>query len=91
MSQDCSKLHVVAFGVALGVTWSFGIFLLGILAFFFDWGRLFIGAMGSVYVGYEPSVIGSLIGGVLAFIDAFIAGVIIAWIYNRCMTRCKKS
>jgi len=81
-TDSYTKLHVVALGMALGVTWGIGILIFGFIATFLNWGVEVIDILGSVYIGYESTVLGSFIGGLWGFIDAFIGGVIIAWLYN---------
>lgn len=76
-----SKCQPLALGIAIGVLWAAAVFLLGIAAMF-DWGTLLVEAFGSLYVGYGASIIGAIIGAIWAFVDGFIAGAIIAWIYN---------
>jgi len=39
--------------------------------------------IGRLYRGYTISPAGSLLGLLYGFIDAFIGGAILAWIYNR--------
>jgi len=34
-------------------------------------------------VGYSATIVGILIGAVWGFIDAFIGGVVLAWLYNK--------
>lgn len=77
------SLSIKGLAVALGLTWGSGIFLLGLIGAA-GWGRPLVDLLGSLYLGYSPSVGGSLIGGVWAFIDGAIGGILIAWIYNRC-------
>lgn len=87
-----SKLSPAAFGLALGVVWGSAVLIVGLLAHYFSYGTAFVTSMGIMYIGYEPSVLGSIIGGVMGFIDALIAGALIAWLYNlflRCC--CKKN
>jgi hypothetical protein len=76
--NDCRPL---ALGVAIGVLWAIYVFVVGITAMF-DWGNALVEALASLYIGYGASVIGAIIGAVWAFVDGFIAGVVIAWIYN---------
>ncbi len=76
-----SKCQPLALGVAVGVLWAIYVFLAGIIAMF-DWGTALVVALSSLYVGYGASIIGALIGAVWAFADGFIAGAIIAWVYN---------
>ncbi|MHC4197842.1 MAG: bacteriophage holin [Planctomycetota bacterium] len=77
------KLNVKALGLASGIVWSFGIILAGLFAAFFDWGTPFVELMGSCYIGYAPTPVGSLIGGVWAIVDGAVAGVLIALVYNK--------
>ncbi|MDP3561251.1 MAG: bacteriophage holin [Legionellaceae bacterium] len=76
------KLSPVALGLSLGVFWGLGVFIMGLVAAYFMFGTPFVTAMGSVYVGYEATLLGSFIGGLIAFVDAFIGGLIIAGLYN---------
>lgn len=79
----CAKLSIKGLGLALGVVWSVYIIFLGLLAGYMDWGVPFVEIMGSLYIGYKPTLLGSLIGGAWAVVDGAIAGVIIAWVYNK--------
>lgn len=76
------RLSPLAFGLSLGVVWGASVVIMGLLAHYFAYGTAFVTAVGVVYVGYEPSIMGSLIGGLFGFIDALVGGVIIAWLYN---------
>jgi hypothetical protein len=48
----------------------------------FGWGTALIAPLASLYIGYSASILGAIIGVIWAFIDGFVAGVVIAWIYN---------
>jgi hypothetical protein len=76
------KLKPLAWGLALGFLWGFSVFFMGLLAYICSYGKPFVEAMSTIYHGYEPSINGSILGGFMGFIDAFIAGVILAWLYN---------
>ncbi|MDP3704899.1 MAG: bacteriophage holin [Legionellaceae bacterium] len=82
MTTAKCKLSPVALGLALGVFWGLSILAMGLLASYFMYGTAFVTAMGNMYVGYEASVLGSVIGGFIGFVDAFIGGAIIGWLYN---------
>lgn len=77
------KLDVRAFAIACGVIWGGGIFLLGLTDTFLHWGGAFRYVMSSLYIGYSPTVLGSIIGGVWGFFDAGIGGLVLAWLYNK--------
>ena len=76
------KLHKTALGLSLGLIWGFTVMLA-------TWWLLIIGAQGhtisklrAFYIGYSFSWGGSILGLIWGFVDGFIAGVIIAWLYN---------
>jgi len=57
-------------------------FLMGMGAML-GWGTELVKVIGSLYIGYGPTFLGALIGGVYGFIDGAIAGALIAFIYNK--------
>ena len=81
------KLNVKAFALTCGIIWGVGIFLIT------WWVIIFSGAtgestfIGSVYLGYSISPLGSIIGLVWAFVDGLIAGAVFAWLYNKIASR----
>lgn len=76
------KLSPVALGLSLGILWGVSVLILGLIATYYAYGKPFVAAVGGLYIGYEPTILGSLLGGLIAFIDFFICGLIIAWLYN---------
>ncbi len=78
-----AKVDVKALGLTLGIVWGAAMFLLGLMVMFFNWGVAWVGLMSSLYIGYRATLLGSIIGGIWGFVDAGIAGVIIAWLYNK--------
>lgn len=76
-----SECKPLALGVGVGVLGAIYVFFVGITAMF-GWGDAIVGTLASLYIGYGPSFVGAIIGAIWAFIDGFIAGVIIAWVYN---------
>jgi hypothetical protein len=85
MTQDQhhTTLGVISFGFALGLTWAILVFVLGLVATFLGWGVAVAGALSSLYLGYGPTLIGSIAGAVWAFVNGLVAGILIAWFYNR--------
>lgn len=77
------KINVKALGLSLGITWGIGAFLLGILSMYFNWGTPCVELLSAMYIGYDSTIKGSLIGAAWGFVDAGIWGVLIAWIYNK--------
>ncbi len=79
------RLNVLALGLAFGLIWGLGLFLLT------WWVIVFEGfnaaaehetIIALVYRGYSITAAGSVIGLILAFFDGLIGGVIFAWLYN---------
>ena len=78
-----AKLDIKAFGVSFGIVWGLGIFMLGLLAALLGQATGMVDILSSVYLGYEATITGSLIGGAWGFVDAAVGGVILAWLYNK--------
>jgi hypothetical protein len=76
-----NKCQPLPLGIAIGVLWAVYVLFVGIVAMF-GWGVGLVEALSSLYIGYAASIIGAIIGAIWAFVDGFIAGVVIAWIYN---------
>ena len=67
------------------------VFVLGVVAAAFGWGVQLAAALSSLYIGYGPTFVGAIAGAVWAFVDGLIAGVLIAWFYNRFLLRRRKT
>lgn len=78
-----AKLNVKALGLSLGVTWGASVALMGFICMFSGWGCSFVSSVGQFYFGYKPTMLGCIIGGIWAFLDMGIGGVIIALLYNK--------
>lgn len=78
----CQRLSICGLGIALGVSWAIGMLVMGIF-WKLGYGGAMMSSFSSMYVGLAATPIGILIGMIWAFIDGFIGGVIIAWIYNK--------
>lgn len=76
------KLNVKAMALTAGLAWGFGLFFLTwwIIAFEGSTGDPML--IGHIYRGFNISPLGSVIGLVWGFFDAFVGGAIFAWIYN---------
>ncbi|HHT9155715.1 MAG TPA: bacteriophage holin, partial [Candidatus Tripitaka sp. YC43] len=57
--------------------------ILGLIAMSFGCGTALLEMIGSYYIGYKPTLLGSLVGGVWGLIDGFICGAVVAWVYNK--------
>jgi len=77
------KINVQALGLTLGLVWGAALLLLGLSAAMFGYGVLLIEFFSILYVGYAPTFLGALLGGVWGFVDAYIGGLVVAWLYNK--------
>ncbi len=77
------KINVKAMGLSFGVVWGFAIFLTAILAMLFNIGTNFITIFADFYFGYDATLLGSIVGAFWGFIDGFIGGILLAWLYNK--------
>jgi hypothetical protein len=82
------KLNVKAFALAGGTLWAAAAFLLALTALWFDWGTEFVDLIGTIYIGYEATVVGALVGAIWGFVDVGIACVVFAWLYNLTIEKC---
>ncbi len=76
-----TRLQPCALGLALGIVWGLSLFIIGLFASAGYWTD-FVNSLGKYYYGYDASILGSMIGGLWGFIDFFIGGMVIAWLYN---------
>ena len=78
-----NRLDPKAFGLAFGILWGGSLVFMGLLAMVCSWAQPFVDFLSVMYVGYSVTVVGILIGAVWGFLDGFIGGVLLAWLYNK--------
>ena len=76
------ELRKRALGMALGIVWGLAIMLGTWWLLLLDAPGDIVSKLASFYLGYSYSWGGAVIGFFWGFVDGFIAGVLIAWIYN---------
>jgi hypothetical protein len=83
--KGCSHVELCpkCLGVAFGLVWGIGLFVMALISGAGAYGAMFIGSIGSVYLGYSAGAFGGLLGLVYGFIDGFIGGYLVAWLYNK--------
>jgi hypothetical protein len=76
------QLNVKAFALACAILWGLTVFLV-------TWWMIMLEGvtgdptwLGSVYLGYQISPSGSLIGLAWGLLDGLIGGAVLAWLYN---------
>ena len=73
-------------GIALGTVWSIVILLTGWVAGLTStsgWGNNFVGVLSSIYMGYDATFVGGILGGIWGFAFGGLIGVAFALVYNR--------
>ncbi len=76
------KIDAVRFGLAGGITCAIFCFVLTLLASVGGIGVDLLNVMKSIYLGYEISVFGSLVGAIYGFMFGFAELFVVAFIYN---------
>ena len=79
------KLSVKAFALTAAIIWSLAILMVGCANLAWPpYGGEFLEIVSSIYPGYETGtgVKGIVVSSLYALVDAGIAGMIFAWLYN---------
>ncbi len=76
------RICAVSLGLGFAVMWALAIVFMGYMAMIGIYGQVFVHFVGSFYLGYAATGRGIFIGFVWAFLDAFLCGLIIGWLYN---------
>jgi len=77
------KLNPKAFGLAAGIIWGINWFFLTWWMILFEGITHDVTLIGRWYRGYTVSPLGSLVGLVWGFVDGFLIGLMVAWLYNK--------
>ncbi len=77
------KLNVRALGLAGGIAWGLVIFLLTYWFLIFGYEGVTLARLSNVYLGYSVTWYGAFVGLIWGFVDGFIGGVLLAWLYNK--------
>ncbi len=82
MKDSHTKLNAVAFGMSMGMVYAISIFVLGMLATYFDYGSDMVDMLGDFYPGYDTGLMPSLIGAFWGLLEGFIMGFLLGFFYN---------
>ena len=77
------KLNVRALGLAGGIVWGLAIFLLTYWFLIFGYEGVTLARLSNVYLGYSVTWYGAFVGLIWGFVDGFIGGALLAWLYNK--------
>ncbi len=84
------KLNIKAFALAVGLVWGFNWFALTWWMILFDGITHEVTLIGRMYRGWTLSPTGSLLAFLWGFLDGFLLGLLVAWIYNKLAARFKQ-
>ena len=76
------KLKPLALGLAGGILWGVGLCVGTLWIVIIGSPGITLGLLGKFYIGYSVTIPGAFIGLVWGFVDGFICGIILAWLYN---------
>jgi hypothetical protein len=82
LSKAC-MIRELAFAKAFAIMLGLYMLCLGLVATYIGLGAGLVSAIGSAYIGFVPSLEGSLIGAVWGAIVGFLMGYVSAWLYNK--------
>ncbi len=77
------QIDVKSCALAFGCTWAAFVFFHGLCVWLFGWGTELQAVVSSLYIGFSPGLLGSVIGAIWGFLDGAIFGALAAWIYNK--------
>ena len=78
-----TRLDEKRLAISLAVTGSVFMFILVSLSWLFGLGSALVRILGSLYLGYNVSIIGAVFGVFYGFLTGFLAGYLFAAIYNK--------
>jgi hypothetical protein len=82
MKCEYLKLNAAAVGLSMGLIYAIAIFVMGLMATYFDHGHDIVELMGTFYPGYDVGLVPSLIGALWGFLDGVILGFLWGVFYN---------
>jgi hypothetical protein len=85
-SEKATPFHANNLGMAIGIVWALFI-LLAAWVSVTGWLGGFVEVMSSIYLGYEATLLGSLIGALWAFMHGYVKAYIVARVYNFFLSR----
>lgn len=77
-----AKLDAKAFGIAFGLVAAAVMLILGTINVLFYWAESYRRVVNILYFGYQPTLVGVILGSIWAFVYAFVLGLSFARLYN---------
>lgn len=82
MNKGNSQICPMILALALGIVWGLSAASLAWASALFGYGTAMVNLMGSVYIGFNASFLGGLIGLVWGFFDMFIGAWLVILVYR---------
>ena len=77
------NINAKNFGLAAGILWGLVMLILTLISVSSGYATNFLNIIAGIYPGYEITYAGSLIGFAYGFVDAFVGGYLLIWLYNK--------
>jgi len=77
------KLSVKALALSMGIVWGLCMLFSTLIAVYTGYMKEVLMLIEGIYPYYSITLVGSLAGFVWGFVDAFFAGLVFGWVYNR--------
>jgi hypothetical protein len=77
------KIDAHRIGLAGGILWGASLFVLTLVSIPTGYAAEFLKVIGSVYLGYHVSLLGSFVGLVYGFVDAYVGLYLLLFLYAR--------
>ena len=75
------EINAKNFALALGIWWGIVCLIMGFVSET-GYGLGFVHGLATIYVGYQPGLVGAILGAIYGFIDGFVFGFITISLYN---------
>ena len=76
------RLRARALGIAIGIVWGLAVFAATIWDVAAGMGKT-MALLGVFYPYYRVSLVGSVVGLIWGFVNGFLFGASVAWLYNK--------
>jgi hypothetical protein len=77
------KLNIKALAISSGVILGLSVFLTTVWFLVMGYSGSLLAKLGSIYLGYSVSWLGSIIGFIYGFVDGAIFGALFGFTYNK--------
>ncbi|HLB57693.1 MAG TPA: bacteriophage holin [Gammaproteobacteria bacterium] len=87
----CKRFSPVALGISLGILSGVVMMLCAWAAMQWNYAMPMVSQWSAVFPGFEATLKGGFFGLAWGFLEGFIFGVVVSWLYNLCLCCCASS